>query len=27
MGMLSGAQKHVSCFDQGVKGYCEIILA
>jgi len=27
MGMLSGAQKHVSSFDQGAKCYCEIFLA
>jgi len=27
MGMLSGTQKHVNCFDQGVKCFCEIFLA
>jgi len=27
MGMFSGAQKHVDCFDQGIKRLCEIFLA
>jgi len=27
MGMRSGTQKHVNCFDQGVKFFCEILLA
>jgi len=27
MGMLSGTQKHVICFEQGVKCFCEIFLA
>ena len=26
MEMLSGAQKHVNCFDQGIKRFCEIFL-
>jgi len=25
--MLSGVQKHVNCFDQGIKYFCEIFLA
>jgi len=25
--MLSGVQKHVNCFDQGIKCFCEIFLA
>jgi len=25
--MLSGVQKHVDCFDQGIKRFCEIYLA
>jgi len=25
--MLSGVQKHVNYFDQGIKCFCEIILA
>jgi len=27
MKMLSGAQKHVNCFDQGIKCFCEIFLS
>jgi len=27
MGTLSGAQKHVNCFDQAIKCFCEIFLA
>jgi len=27
MGMLSGVQKHVNCFIQAVKCFCEIFLA
>jgi len=27
MEMLSGVQKHVNCFDQGIKWFCEIFLA
>jgi len=27
MEMLSGVQKHVNCFDQGIKCFCEIFLA
>jgi len=26
MGTLSGVQKHVSCFGQGIKCFCEIFL-
>jgi len=26
MEMLSGAQKHVNCIDQGIKCFCEIFL-
>jgi len=26
MEMLSGAQKQVNCFDQGIKCFCEIFL-
>jgi len=25
--MLSGVQKYVNCFDQGIKCFCEIFLA
>jgi len=27
MEMLSGEQKHVNCFDQGIKYFCKIFLA
>jgi len=27
MGILSGVQKHVNCFDQSIKCFCEIFLA
>jgi len=27
MEMLSGVQKHVNCFDHGIKYFCEIFLA
>jgi len=27
MGMLNGTQKHVICFDQGVKCFCEMFWA